>query len=78
MFTYWHENPPPAFNPDYIEWAKDISTLATYDCEINNVYISTDMDYRKSEWRKYYDARMKQGKPSKLLVKKAKEYLYEL
>jgi hypothetical protein len=31
-FTYWHNNQPPPFNPDYDPRAKDWSTLATYDC----------------------------------------------
>lgn len=78
MFTFQHNNPPQPFKPLYIEYAKDVRTLATYDCCVNGVYDNPDKSYRAMEWRKYYDARMKKGKPYSHDVKVAKDYIYNL
>ena len=78
QFEYHHNNPPPAFNPESIPWASDVSTICTHQCYLKGVYDNPSRIVRASQRRVIYDALMLLGKPSKNDVEMAREYIYEL
>ena len=77
FFTEHHMNPPAPFNPDFIPWAKDVSTLTTYQCHLDGVS-DLPIAERVSLRRAKYDALMLLGKPLKSDVLRATAYIYNL
>ena len=77
LFEYEHNNPPAPFNPDYVEWASDVSTITTYQCYLEGVYDLPQLERIKLR-REKYNTLMLLGKPKKADVKKAVDYMYNL
>ena len=77
IFTKQHMNPPSPFNPNFIPWAKDVSTLATYQCYLDGVYDLPIVE-RVSLRRAKYNELMLLGKPLQSDVIRAKDYIYNL
>lgn len=78
LFEYHHNRPPPAFNPEFIPWANDVSTLCTHQCYIRGVYDNPSREDRASQRRVIYDELMLLGKPNANDVKQARKYIYDL
>ena len=77
MFDYYHNNVPKGFNPDYIPYAKDVSTITTHYCYLAGIYELPQED-RIAPRRVIYERLTALGRPSKADVMKAQEYIYNL
>lgn len=73
-FTYWHNNPPAPFNPEYDKRAADWLTLAIFDAQNAGVY-ELPMSDRPAKIRAFYDARKANGTPNQRDVALAKKQL---
>ena len=78
MFTYAHNNPPPPFNPDYLFYAKDVSTIATANCHKQGLYDNPNQKERAAARKTEYNRLIALGKPSRNDVHTATQYLYNL
>lgn len=76
-WNYQHTNPPAPFNPEFISWARDVSSIATANCMRNGIYEKYDRITIAAIRLKEYDRLMSLGKPSAFDVDSAKQYIYE-
>lgn len=79
-FEKLHNMDIKGFNPDYIPYAVDVSTIVTYNLHKEGFYKNFTLKERQesNKPKLEYDRLMKLGKPDPNLVKIAKEYLYNL
>lgn len=76
-FTYWHNNPPPAFNPDFDPRAVDWGTLATYDTIVAGVYEKCSREEVKAFRDAAYNRRKAHGAINPSELETAKRVIYE-
>lgn len=54
-FAYWHDNPPPPFNPDADPKAEGRYRKVTASMEADGYYASHTREECKAEWARRYD-----------------------
>jgi hypothetical protein len=61
IFEYWHNNPPPPFNPDFDPKAKDRGRAVATSMEADGFYENHTREECAAEYRRRYELRQQQG-----------------
>ena len=78
MSTTLHNNPPSAFNLEYVPHAADVSIMATVNCFKNGTYDNPNWKERATARNAEYNRLMALGEPTDQAVIDAKKYLADL